>query len=119
MDGYRPWRSNARWQCSTLQAGSGDQARSHHNNLPTPGRAIEAKLREYAPDAEIYFERLTVTPIRIEMLESPRRLTKAMDNRANGFGTVSVELDAIPPGTLRNLVRQTIERHLPQHELRA
>jgi hypothetical protein len=68
--------------------------------LPIPGRAIEAKLREYVPDAEIYFERLAVTPLQIEMLKSPRRLTKAT------------------PGTLRNLVRQASERHLPQHELR-
>jgi hypothetical protein len=86
--------------------------------LPIPGRAIEAKLREYAPDAEIYFERLAVTPLQIEMLKSPRRLTKATDSRAKGFGTVSMELNTTPPGTLRNLVRQASERHLPQHELR-
>ena len=33
------------------------------------------------------------------------------------FGAVSVELDAIEPATLRQLVRDVIERHLPERQL--
>jgi hypothetical protein len=81
------------------------------------GRAIEAKLREYAPAAEIHFERLAVTPDQIAAWHLPSRPTKATDSRAKGFGAVSVELDAIPPDRLRSLVRDAIERHLPQRQL--
>lgn len=38
------------------------------------------------------------------------------DSRAKGFGDISVELDAIPPDDLRELVRMHIEQHLPQHQ---
>ena len=76
-------------------------------------RAIEETLREMAPEAEIHFERLAVTPDQIADLELPSRPTKTTDSRAKGFGAVSVELDAIPPDWLRLIVREAIERHLP------
>jgi hypothetical protein len=76
-------------------------------------RAIEETLREMAPDAEIHFERLAVTPAQITRWRLPTRPTKTTDSRSRGFGAVSVELDAIPPNRLRNLVQKAIERHLP------
>ena len=76
-------------------------------------RAIEETLREMAPEAEIHFERLAVTPTQIARWRLPTRLTKTTDSRSKGFGDVSVELDAIPPGHLRDLVQTAIERHLP------
>jgi hypothetical protein len=76
-------------------------------------RAIEKTLREMAPEAEIHFERLAVIPAQIARWLLPSRPTKASDTRAKGFGEVSVELDAIPPGRLRDLVQKAIERHLP------
>jgi hypothetical protein len=78
------------------------------------GEKIEQTLRELAPEALIYFERIAVTPQQIEQWDLPTRPTKMSDRRARRFGSrISVELDAIDPNTLRDLVRQTIEQHLP------
>jgi DNA-binding transcriptional ArsR family regulator len=75
---------------------------------------IEKRLREMAPDAEIYFEQLAVTEQQIRELNLPSRPTKKSDTRSASFGDQeSVELDAIPPHTLRQIVRDAIERHLP------
>lgn len=82
------------------------------------GEKIEQTLREMAPDAEIHFERLAVTPAQIEAWHLPTRPTKATDSRARNFGNISVELDAIEPGTLREIVETAINRHLPQDQLR-
>jgi hypothetical protein len=78
------------------------------------GEKIEQTLRELAPDAEIYFERIAVTEQQIDDWDLPTRPTKASDTRSKKFGsTVSVELDAIEPNRPRNLVQETIEQHLP------
>jgi hypothetical protein len=79
-------------------------------------RAIDESLREMAPDAEIHFERLAVTPGQIAHWRLPTRPTKETDSRSKGFGAVSVELDAIPPGRLRALVQVAIEDHLPSEQ---
>ncbi len=81
-------------------------------------RAIEETLREMAPEAEIHFERLAVTPTQIRDWRLPTRPTKTTDSRAKDFGDVSVELDAIPPNRLRALVQEAIERHLPPEQYR-
>jgi hypothetical protein len=78
---------------------------------------IEATLREFAPDAEIHFERLAVTPIQIALWNLPTRPTKVSDSRAKRFGPVSVELDAIEPEMLREIGRIAIEQHLPPERL--
>jgi hypothetical protein len=80
------------------------------------GEKIEETLRELAPDAEIYFERIAVTPDQISEWDLPTRPTKASDTRSKGFGAISVELDAIEPNQLRALVQDAIEQHLPAHE---
>jgi hypothetical protein len=77
------------------------------------GEKIEQTLREMAPDAEIHFERVAVTPEQIHEWNLPTRPTKATDSRAKNFGDISVELDAIEPQSLRTLVQEVIERHLP------
>ncbi|SEE08998.1 hypothetical protein SAMN05519104_5178 [Rhizobiales bacterium GAS188] len=77
------------------------------------GEKIEQTLKEMAPDADITFERVAVNPEQIYAWDLPSRETKASDTRAKNFGGDSVELDAIPPDTLRNLVEATIQRHLP------
>lgn len=81
-------------------------------------RKIEQTLREFAPDAEIYFERLAVLPSQIMEWDLPTRPTKTTDSRAKNFGDKSVELDAIEPGQLRQIVEEAINRHIPQDELR-
>jgi hypothetical protein len=81
------------------------------------GEKIEETLREMAPDAEIHFARIAVTPNQIVTWNLPTRPTKTTDSRANGFGDISVELDAIEPDLLRNLVRTYIEKDLPPDQL--
>ncbi len=80
------------------------------------GEKIEETLRELAPDAEIHFERLAVTPSQIDAWDLPTRPTKQTDSRAKAFGAISVELDAIPPDYLRSIVRLAIEQHLPPEQ---
>jgi hypothetical protein len=77
------------------------------------GEKIEQTLREMAPAAEIHFERLAVTPEQIKDWNLPSRPTKASDSRAKNFGDISVELDAIDPDSLRELVADAIVAHLP------
>lgn len=77
------------------------------------GEKIEQTLRELAPTATIAFRRLAVTPEQIRYWNLPTRPTKKTDSRSKGFGEISVELDAIPPDRLRELVKSWIERHLP------
>jgi hypothetical protein len=81
-------------------------------------RDIEEKLRRYARDSEIHFERLAVTPDQIEKWSLPSRPNKVTDTRTAKFkGAASVELDAIPAKLLRQLVRETIEKHIDKREL--
>jgi hypothetical protein len=92
----------------------------HFGDLDPSGvdaaRDIEAKLRRYAPDAEIHFERPAVTRSQVEEWDLPTRPTKQTDTRAKKFNGTSVELDAIPADKLRQLVRECIERHVDQHQ---
>lgn len=46
----------------------------------------------------------------------PTRPTKTTDSRAKGFGDISVELDAIDPNQLRQLVDEAISKHLPPEQ---
>jgi hypothetical protein len=48
-------------------------------------RDIEAKLRRYAPDAEIHFERIAVTRKQADDWNLPTRPTKQTDTRAKKF----------------------------------
>lgn len=58
----------------------------------------------------LYFERIAVTPQQIEAMDLVTRPTKASDTRAAGFSGRSVEVDAIPSGNLRRLVRDELDR---------
>jgi hypothetical protein len=80
------------------------------------GEKIEETLCELAPDAEIIFERIAVTPKQIAEWDLPTRPTKTSDTRARNFGEISVELDAIEPNRLRSIVQVAIERHLPARQ---
>jgi hypothetical protein len=80
------------------------------------GEKIEETLRDLAPDAEIHFERIAVTPEQIEEYDLPTRPTKQTDARAKNFGDISVELDAFTPDDLRALVLEVIERHMPEEQ---
>jgi hypothetical protein len=80
-------------------------------------RSTERQLREMAPDAEIHFERVAVRPEQIGQWNLPTRPTKRTDSRSKGFAGDSVEVDAIPPAHLRQIVRACIERHVDRRML--
>jgi hypothetical protein len=94
----------------------------HFGDLDPSGvdaaRDIEAKLRRYAPGAEIHFERPAVTRAHVEEWNLPTRPTKQTDKRAKKFVGASTELDAIPAANLRALVRECIERHVDRDQLK-
>ena len=80
-------------------------------------RSVEKGLREFAVGAEIYFERVAVTPAQITAWDLPTRPTKATDSRSRNFQGQSVELDAIPPNLLRSLARECINQHVQEDVL--
>jgi hypothetical protein len=104
-----------------IQAGNKPAFIYHFGDLDPSGvdaaRDIEAKLRRYAPRAEIHFERPAVTREQVEQWELPTRPTKMTDSRAKKFKGTSVELDAIPAAKLRELVRNCIEQHIDKKQL--
>jgi hypothetical protein len=77
-------------------------------------RAVEARLREFAPEADITFERVAVTEEQIDAMRLPTRPTKRTDSRSKGFDRESVEVDAIPPKTLKAIAEHCITRHVDQ-----
>jgi hypothetical protein len=80
-------------------------------------RTVEARLREFAPTVDLHFERIAVTPQQIAAFNLPTRPTKQSDSRARTFVGESVEVDALPPHALRDLVRQHIEQHVSASSL--
>lgn len=64
------------------------------------------------------FDRLAVTPEQIEEYALPTRPTKTTDSRAAKFTGGSVEVDAIPPSILRQLVEDAITQHVDPDALR-
>lgn len=79
-------------------------------------RVVEEQMCEMAPEAEIYFERIAVTPKQVAELGLPTRPTKKSDSRSRFFQGDSVEVDAIPPDVLRGLVGRAIGRHVNGEE---
>jgi hypothetical protein len=80
-------------------------------------RSIERELNALAPDAEIHFRRIAVTEEQIEELSLPTRPTKKSDSRSKSFSGESVEVDAIPPRTLQQMVENCIVQHVDQQRL--
>ena len=77
-------------------------------------RQIETRLRQFAPEAEIHFERVAVTPEQIASMSLPTRPTKTKGTHAKNFIGDSTEVDAIPPKTLRRIVSDCITQHIDQ-----
>ena len=80
-------------------------------------RVVEREIQGFAPDTEIRFHRVAVIPQQIKDWDLPTRPTKQTDSRSKRFSGESVEVDAIPPKILRELVRQAIVRHLDLDEI--
>jgi hypothetical protein len=65
-------------------------------------------------------KRVALTEAQIKRYKLPTRPTKRKGNRhAAGFVGKSVELDALPPRVLRDMVRSVIERHISPAETEA
>jgi AcrR family transcriptional regulator len=82
-------------------------------------RKVERDIRDFASGAEIHFERVAVTRQQIEALGLPTRPTKKTDSRSRDFGDESVEVDAIPPAVLKEMVESCIARHIDEHAYKA
>lgn len=80
-------------------------------------RHVEESICELAPDAELYFEHVAVTLEQIEQWNLPTRPTKKTDVRSKNFEGESVEVDAIDPDILRELVEDCITNHIDQDVL--
>jgi hypothetical protein len=83
---------------------------------------IEEELTAFVDGAaELTVRRLALTPRQIEIYALPTRPGKEKDPNAAEFKRMwgdCVELDAMPPNTLRNLVRKTLEGHMDPEYLR-
>lgn len=80
-------------------------------------RNIEEGIRRYASDADIYFERIGITPLQIDVFKLPTRPTKKTDTRSKNFQGESVEVDALPASYMRDIVRESIEEHIDERAL--
>lgn len=82
-------------------------------------RVSEFVARHWSdPSDEVTFQRLAVTEAQIQELDLPTRPTKSRDPRSSTFAGGSVEVDAIPASTLRELVENAITQHINPEALR-
>ena len=83
-------------------------------------KAIERRLDEMCQRLDCpppIVERVALTKSQIVEFDLPTRPTKREGNRhAIGFVGDSVELDALPPSVLRELVRDAITQHISPEE---
>lgn len=83
------------------------------------GHRIERDLKRYAPTADITFTRLAVTEDQIAQYNLPTRPTKKDDPNAKKFGDrQSVDVDAMAPTVLREMIERVIESHIDPWALR-
>lgn len=68
--------------------------------------------------ATAFFKRLAVTEVQVYELGLPARPTKQSDTRARSFDGGSVEVDAIPPTVLRQIIEDAIAGHIDPEALR-
>ena len=84
---------------------------------------IKQELTDFVGDAaELHVRRLALTPYQVGLYNLPTRPGKEKDPNAAEFrrryGDRCVELDALPPNTMRGLVREKLESHMDPETLR-
>ncbi len=84
---------------------------------------IKQELTGFVGDAaELHVRRLALTPHQIDLYGLPSRPGKVKDPNAAAFkrqyGDRCVELDAMPPNTMRALVREKLESYMDPEKLR-
>ena len=80
-------------------------------------RNITERIPEFAQNTPIVFQHVAVTPAQVRQWQLPSRPTKKKDSRAKVFEGESVELDAIQPSDLRQLVTDCIEKVIDSSQL--
>jgi hypothetical protein len=80
-------------------------------------RKVEAGIREFAPKADVHFQRMAVTEQQVRTFNLPTRPTKKSDSRSKSFKGESVEVDALPPDVLRAMCRECIEQNIDDQAL--
>lgn len=73
---------------------------------------VMRRIREFAPHAEIHFSTIALSQKQAKKWNLPTRPTKKSDLRSVNWVGDSVELDAIPPPRLRELVENAIHRRI-------
>lgn len=83
---------------------------------------IKQELTDFVGDvAELHIRRLALTPYQVRLYDLPTRPGKEKDPNAAEFKSRwgdCVELDAMPPNTLRGLIREKLESHMDAERLR-
>ncbi len=75
-------------------------------------RTVEREIPGYAPGVPVHVERLAVTERQVQEWNLPTRPAKKSDPEAAKWGDVAVELDAIDPDQLIELVQEAIVSHI-------
>ena len=80
---------------------------------------ILRRARHYAPDAVFHSEQIALTREQVTLYKLPTRPTKVVGNShaARFSDAESVELDALEPEVLQDLLRDAIEGHIDRREL--
>ncbi len=81
-------------------------------------RTIARELRTHAPGVPILFSLLAVTDEQVEEWSLPSRPAKTKDPEAAKFNGRAVELDAIPPDRLNQIIKDAIVSHIDPHAWR-
>ena len=80
-------------------------------------RVIKRDIQKMQPRADFEIKEVAVTEQQITDWDLPSRTTKKTDSRSKNFSGKSVELDAIPPADLRQLVEESIASLADPYEL--
>ena len=80
-------------------------------------RVIKRDIHKMAPRADFEVKEVAVTEQQITDWDLPSRTTKKTDSRSKNFSGKSVELDAISPADLRQLVEESIASLADPYEL--
>ncbi len=86
-------------------------------NQETAERWCHNRFFDIPRDAGLHFHRIAVTEAQVEEYGLLTRPTKQTDSRSAKFSGESVEVDAIDPPTLRELVTDAIVQHIDQDAL--
>lgn len=93
-------------------------------------RSFQQKIQEFAPGANVHFERLAITCDQIQTYALPDGVVNPKDPRTKGWyrqrngsyvcpncGVGTVQVDALPPTVMRDMVLKAVHRHATDENL--